>query len=403
MENHAKIIFHIDMNAFFCSVASILDPTLRGKAFAIGRPNTYKGVLSTASYEARKFGIHSAMPQIDALRIKPDLKIVHIDYSNYEFYHNKFVSLVKEYTDLVEVASIDEVFADMTEISKKKHPLVLAKEIQYRLLNELKLPCSIGIAPTLFLAKMASDMKKPLGIVVIRKREVQKMLYDLGVEDIFGIGKKTYAKLLNNDIKKIRDFMNPDNKDKIIRLIGENTYNYGYSHILGNSSNSVIPDRYAKSQSIGHSTTFDAPLYTFDEMALALRELLQSTYKEMIYGKYYTKGVCITLRDTDFNTITRRKSLDDYSQDFDDLYYNMIDLLEENYDPNKAYRLVGTTLLSLVKEDELSKEYNIFTISDLDEKRAIVDNLITEFKKKYGNDFINKGVKDDKGRKEDLV
>ena len=403
MENHAKIIFHIDMNAFFCSVASILDPTLRGKAFAIGRPNTYKGVLSTASYEARKFGIHSAMPQIEALRIKPDLKIVHIDYSNYENYHNKFVNLVKEYTALVEVASIDEVFADMTEISKKKHPLVLAKEIQYRLLNEFKLPCSIGIAPTLFLAKMASDIKKPLGIVVIRKREVEKMLYDLGVEDIFGIGKKTYAKLLNNDIKTIRDFMNPINKDKIIRLIGENTYNYGYSHILGNSSNNVIPDRYAKSQSIGHSSTYDAPIYTFDEMALALRGLLQSTYKEMIYGKYYTKGVCITLRDTDFNTITRRKSLDDYSQDFDELYYNMIDLLEENYDPSKAYRLAGATVFNLVKEDELSKEYNIFTVSDLDEKRVIVDNLITEFKKKYGNDFINKGVKDDKGRKENLV
>ena len=396
MENHAKIIFHIDMNAFFCSVASILDPTLRGKAFAIGRPNTYKGVLSTASYEARKFGIHSAMPQIEALRIKPDLKIVHIDYSYYEDYHNKFVDLVKQYTNLVEVASIDEVYADMTEISKTKHPLVLAKEIQYRLLNEYRLPCSIGIAPTLFLAKMASDIKKPLGIVVIRKREVEKILYDLGVEDIFGIGKKTYAKLISNDILKIKDFMNLDNKEKIIRLIGENTYNYGYSHILGNSSNEVKPDRYAISQSIGHSTTFDTPLYTFDEIALALRELLKSTYKEMIYGKYVTKTICITLRDTNFNTITRRKSIDDYSEDFEELYYNVVDLLEENYDSSKAYRLVGASLMNLVKKSELSKEYNIFTIDDKVEKDIAVNNLITEFKKKYGDDFINKGVKNDK-------
>ncbi len=387
MENHAKIIFHIDMNAFFCSVASILDPTLRGKAFAIGRPNTYKGVLSTASYEARKFGIHSAMPQIEALRIKPDLKIVHIDYSNYENYHNKFVNLVKEYTKLVEVASIDEVFADMTEISKKKHPLVLAKEIQYRLLNEFKLPCSIGIAPTLFLAKMASDIKKPLGIVVIRKREVEKMLYDLGVEDIFGIGKKTYAKLLNNDIKKIRDFMNLENKDKIIKLIGENTYNYGYSHILGNSSNNVIPDRYAKSQSIGHSTTFDTPLYTFDEMALAIRELLKSTHKEMIYSKYYTKGVCITLRDTDFNTITRQITLDEYIDSFDEIFDYVTELLEENI-KDKAYRLIGVGVSNLVKEDKLPKEYNLFTLADTSNKEIVIDNLINDFQAKFGKNAL---------------
>ena len=202
-ENHAKIIFHIDMNAFFCSVACILNPQLRGKAFAIGRENSYRGVISTASYEARAFGINSAMPLSEAYKIKPDLIVVHIDYKYYTEYHNKFVKLISQYSNLIEVASIDEVYADMTEAAKSKHPLVIAKEIQARLLKEYNLSCSIGIAPTLFLAKMASDLKKPLGVSVVRKRDVKDILYPLSVKEIYGIGKKTYPRLIENNIKTI--------------------------------------------------------------------------------------------------------------------------------------------------------------------------------------------------------
>ena len=158
-----RIIFHIDMNAYFCSVQCILNPSLRGKAFAVGREGTYKGVISTASYEARKLGIHSAMPIADAYRKVPDLLIISPNFEEYKKYHYAFVKIIKEYTDIIEVASIDELYADMTKISETRHPMLVAKEIQLRLLKELDLPCSIGIAPTLFLAKMASDMQKPLG------------------------------------------------------------------------------------------------------------------------------------------------------------------------------------------------------------------------------------------------
>ncbi len=219
-----RIIFHIDMNAYFCSVHCKLNPTLRGKAFAVGREGTYKGVLSTASYEARKLGIHSAMPIIEAYKILPTLLVVNSNYEEYKKYHYLFVNIIREYTNLIEVASIDELYADMTEISEKIHPVVLAKEIQLRLLRELDLPCSIGIAPTLFLAKMASDMKKPLGLTVLRKREIKEKLYPLSVKDIFGIGKKTYPKLIDAGINTIEDFMNPENEELIIKLIGNNSY-----------------------------------------------------------------------------------------------------------------------------------------------------------------------------------
>ena len=215
VQNKAKIILHVDMNAFFCSVACILNPTLRGKVFAIGRENSYRGVISSASYEARALGIHSAMSQKEAYDLVPNLIIVTLDRSYYYHYHQEFLKILQQYSSLVEVASIDEAYLDITEASKTRHPVVIAKEIQLRILKEVGLSCSIGIAPTLFLAKMASDMKKPLGLTILRKRDVEEKLYPLSVDEIYGIGKKTYPLLMKNDIQTIRDFMNLNNKTKI--------------------------------------------------------------------------------------------------------------------------------------------------------------------------------------------
>lgn len=386
-ENHAKIIFHIDMNAFFCSVACILNPALRNTPFAIGRENTYKGVLSTASYEARALGIHSAMPVIDAYRIYPDLKIVHVDYSIYEKYHKLFVRLVKEYTNIIEVASIDEVYADMTEASKTKHPLVIAREIQARLMTLYGLPSSIGIAPTLFLAKMASDMKKPLGVTVIRKRDAKEVLSKLPVSDIFGIGKKTYPVLIQAGIKTIGDFIDSKNMDLIIELVGENTYNYVINHILGNSSNVVDPDRYSKSQSISTSATFDVYKSSLTEIIYELRGMTRYVVSRMNHEGYFAKTVTITLRDSDFNTITRQRKLDDYSNSFDEIMAIVTDLAEE-YVENKSYRLLGVGLSGLVEKDKLPKEYDIFNVNDVMKKEIIIDEMIHNFQKKYGENAL---------------
>lgn len=386
-ENHAKIIFHIDMNAFFCSVACILNPSLRGKVFAIGRENTYKGVISTASYEARKLGIHSAMPLSEAYHIKPDLLVVNIDYRHYRDYHNKFINIIKQYTDLIEVASIDEVYADMTEASKKIHPIVLAKEIQRRLLAELDLPCSIGIAPTLFLAKMASDMKKPLGLTVIRKREVSSILYSLSVKEIFGIGKKTYPILINNGINTIGDFMNEDNMDKIINLIGINSYEYVVNSVLGKTSDKVMPDRYSDSNSISTSATFDVFLSSMAEILYELRRMTREIWSKMNRANYYTKTITITLRDSDFVTITRQTSLDEYTNDFNVIFETVEELLEDNME-DKLYRLVGVGVSSLLTKEEIPVEYNLFTVMSKEEKELKVEEMISDLQNKYGKNVI---------------
>lgn len=388
-ENQVKIIFHIDMNAFFCSVACILNPFLRGKPFAIGRENSYKGVVSTASYEARAYGIHSAMPLSVAYKLKPDLMVVSVDYKYYHYYHNKFVELIKKYTNIIEVASIDEVYADMTEASLSKHPLVIAKEIQARLLKEYNLSCSIGIAPTLFLAKMASDIKKPLGVTVLRKRDIEKILYPLSVKEIYGIGKKTYPKLIENGINTIGDFMNEENFYKIVNLIGENQFYSSYNNLKGLSSNIVNPNRYSESNSISTSMTYDIALISEAEILYELRKMTREIHSKMIQDGYFTKTISIVLRDTDFQTISRQKTLDTYTDDFLIIFETVQELLEENF-LDKGYRLIGVGLNNLVDKDHIPKEYNLFNVLSYDQREDIINNLINNYQSKYGEKVLFK-------------
>ncbi len=381
-QNNAKIILHVDMNAFFCSVACLLNPALRGKVFAIGRENSYRGVISSASYEARALGIHSAMSLKEAYTLVPDLIVVSIEYSYYTYYHHQFLHILQQYSSLVEVASIDEAFIDITELSKTRHPLVIAKEIQLRILKEVGLSCSIGIAPTLFLAKMASDLKKPLGITVLRKRDVQTILYPLSVSDIFGIGKKTYPILINNNIKKISDFMNLENRNKILDLIGPTSYHNTYESILGNSTNIVDPNRRSESESISTSQTFDQIIQSQIEVLYELRKMTLELMNKLRKRKYYTKTITIVLRNVDFKTITRSKSIN-YTDDFDEIYDTIVDLVEEHY-KDEPLRLLGVGLSNLKEYHTLPKEYNLFTIPNVEEKQVTISKLIKEYQNKYG-------------------
>ncbi len=381
-QNNAKIILHVDMNAFFCSVACLLNPALRGKVFAIGRENSYRGVISSASYEARALGIHSAMSLKEAYTLVPDLIVVSIEYSYYTYYHHQFIHILQQYSSLVEVASIDEAFIDITELSKTRHPLVIAKEIQLRILKEVGLSCSIGIAPTLFLAKMASDLKKPLGITVLRKRDVQTILYPLSVSDIFGIGKKTYPILINNNIKKISDFMNLENRNKILDLIGPTSYHNTYESILGNSTNIVDPNRRSEPESISTSQTFDRIIQSQIEVLYELRKMTLELMNKLRKRKYYTKTITIILRNVDFKTITRSKSIN-YTDDFDEIYDTIVDLVEEHY-KDEPLRLLGVGLSNLKEYHTLPKEYNLFTIPNVEEKQVTISKLIKEYQNKYG-------------------
>ena len=390
-ENANKVIFHIDMNMFFCSLAVIKHPSLKGKAFACAPSNTTKGVISSASYKAREKGIRSAMSLVEAFRIMPDLICVEPDIKMIHEYHNHFISLIKDYTKIIEVASVDEVYADMSEICKTRDKIVLAREIQRRLVKEYHLPCSIGIAPTLFLAKMASDMKKPLGLVVINKENSIDILKDLPVSDIFGIGKKTYPILIDNGIQTIKDFIDLKNKEKIIGLVGQRTYEYVINSVNGNSRNQVINNKYDKSESLSRSVTFNVYLETIEELDRELKRLVGEVVLNMEKHKYIAKGVTVILRDENFKTKSFSKMIK-YTFDYDALYEEAYELLEQNYKGNKI-RLLGFGVYGLKDKDLQKEEYNLFTYEKYIEKEEKIRKTLEQLQNKFGKNSIAKGVK----------
>ncbi len=201
----AKVIMHIDLNAFFATAETIKNPSLEGLPLVVAGTSR-RGIVSTASYEARKYGIHSAMPTYQARQLCSNLIILPGDYEYYQKLSNEFFEYIKTYSSIIEPASIDEGYVDISEqIAKVNDPMKYLKDIQNGLYEKTKLKCSIGIGPTKFLAKMASDIKKPMGITIIRRKDIQKILWPLPIKDMFGIGKKTYPRLEALGIYKIGD------------------------------------------------------------------------------------------------------------------------------------------------------------------------------------------------------
>src|SRR5574342_193203 len=203
---NGRVIFHVDMNSFYASVEMAFDPDLKGKAVAIaGNVEERRGIIVTCSYEARKYGVKTTMPLWEAKKLCPQLIVMKPNFERYRAASIGMFDILRQYTEMVEPVSIDEGYLDITESFEFGSPIDIAKSIQKRVLEQLDLPCSIGIAPNKFLAKMASDMKKPLGITVLRKRDIPHKLWPLKVGELHGIGKKTEEKLNKYGIISVKD------------------------------------------------------------------------------------------------------------------------------------------------------------------------------------------------------
>lgn len=358
-----KVIFHIDLNQFFCAVAIKLNPSLKGKPFAIGRENSTKGVVSTASYEARKYNVRSGMPLIEAYKNYKNLIVVSPEYSNYEKYSSLFFEILEDYTKKLLPVSIDEGYLDVTDetLGNNIHPIEYASIIQNRVKEELDLECSIGIAPTLFLAKMASDLKKPMGISVLRKRDAIEKLGNLKVEEVYGIGKKTSEKLHFLNVNTINDFLDEKNKYYITKVISLEIYEGFLQKINGNSSDDVSK-QVAKSKSISHSETYDTPLSTYEDILNHLCNQSKDLVNQLEMLNMRTKTITITLRDIFFNTITRSVTVE-FTDELQVINSHIENLLEVNYKDEKL-RLVGVTLgnLKTLEETIVITLFNVYDI-----------------------------------------
>ena len=253
-----RIIFHIDLNAFFASCEIARRPELKDVPVAItGEKSSKRGIVTTANYVARKYGVSSAMPLVQAKRKCPNLVVIAANFNLYKQVSRQFLDLLHTYTDQVEKASIDEAYLDVTALFQEGgvHPVQLALQMQQRIFNELKIGCSVGIGPNKFLAKMASDMKKPNGITVLRKRDLPQLLWPRPIEEMFGVGKASAPKLKQLGIQTIGDLVHFHEVERLEWLFGSQALKW-IEHARGEDLSIVDPQRYEVPSSIGHSTTF---------------------------------------------------------------------------------------------------------------------------------------------------
>lgn len=392
MKNNVKIILHIDMNAFFLSCELIYKPHLKNKPIAIAGKNAIynKGVVVTASYEARKYGVKAAMPVFKARKLCPQLQFISTNKSLYQECSHKFIEFLKKYSPLIEVASIDEAYLDVTKRCETIHPFELATQIQQRLMKELQLPSSIGIATNKFLAKMASDMKKPMGITVLRNREIKEKLWPLKIEEMFGIGKKTAPKLMEVGIKTIGDLVKKENNDKAKKILG-NQFNHFYLNALGYGDNNVDPDKYSDYKSIGHSSTYTEFIRNDSKAYEKLNILTKQVTKRLQNHKYLTKTITVQIKYTDFVSHTKSKTIKQYTDSYSTIYGVVVDLFDELWNQN-AIRLLGVSTSNIKESTKLNQQIDLFSYDKYQEEENMI-KIINKINRKYGDNTLKKGYK----------
>ena len=390
-----RIIFHIDLNAFFASCETILRPELQNLPLAItGEKSSKRGIVVTANYVARQYGVHSAMPLMQAKKKCPHLVVASANFDLYRKISQQFIQLLHEYSDQVEKASIDEAYVDVTHLYQEIHPLHLAQQIQQRIFNELKIGCSIGIAPNKFLAKMASDMKKPNGITVLRKRDLPHILWPMPIEEMFGVGKASSPKLKQLGINTIGDLVHYKDVDKIEQLFGHHALKW-IENAKGNDQNPINPNKYEVPSSIGHSTTFSKD-YCFDEeiKAEAKRMCIKTSNRLKKYG-LYAKTISIQLKDTSFKQITRSQTVQVPIQSVNELYPIIEELFDEHWE-GQALLLIGVNTTNLVNTNKVTQQLNLFNYQSFASEEKL-NQTIQQIKTKHGTHLIQKGIQ--KGQK----
>lgn len=354
-----RVIFHIDMNCFYASVEMAYNPKLKGKPLAIaGNPEERKGIVVTSSYEAREYGVKTTMNLWEAKKKCPGLIAMRPNFERYRTASKEIFKMLSEITPLVQPVSIDEGYMDVTDSKEFASPIELAHHLQQKISEELDLPCSIGIAPNKFLAKMASDMKKPMGITVLRKRELLKVLWPLPIHDMYGIGDKTAEKLQSYDIHTIGDLALKDvyQLKQMLGINGERLKN----RANGIDDRPVDPDAVHDFKSIGSSQTLSHDTTDEKEIQALMNQLAENVERRLKRKQAAGCNVQLMIRYHDRKTITRSRKLQTYIEKKKDILQIAMDLLDKHWNL-EPIRLLGITLQDVDEKRNIGQQLDLFT------------------------------------------
>jgi len=379
-----KTIFHLDMDSFFVSVERILDPTLEGKPVIVGGDPHGRGVVAACSYEARKFGIHSAMPVRNAYRLCPKAIFLHGHHKEYSRFSNEVRILLESKFPTVQQASIDEFYFDFTGCEKiYGKPDIFAKELQKEILHKFSLPCSMGISSNKSVSKIATDLKKPMGITFVPHGNEKNFLAPLAIERIPGVGKKTFPILRARGFKTVGDLANasPDYLATVLGKFGTDLW----EKANGYGSDMLYTEHERKS--ISKETTFSQDIVSKAEIESYLFKLTGKVAQLLRNENWQASTISIKLRYSDFSTITRAKSLIKPTDDDKTIYDIAAQLFRAAYTRRVGVRLIG---IHLSKLEHYTEQEVLFEDTEIVRKKML--RAVMKIRDKFGSKAIQVGV-----------
>ncbi len=334
------------MDAFYASIEQRDDPSLRGRPLVVGRAASERGVVAAASYEARKFGVHSAMSMAHAVRLCPGLVMVPPDFKRYRLVSSAIFDIYRGVTPLVEPLSLDEAYLDVTE-NAWGEPLAMnvARRIKDRIREEIRLTASAGVAPNKFLAKIASGWKKPDGLTVVAPERVESFLRDLPVEALWGVGPVTAKKLRAIGVEKVTDLREADHA--AVHLAVGNLADWLADLALGHDDRPVVPERETKSS--GTENTYTRDLTDIGRIREEIAEMARQGAQWLERESLYARTVTVKVRYPDFTTVTRSHSAWPATRRADDIVGRALDLLDRTDAGTRPVRLLGVTVHNLLE------------------------------------------------------
>lgn len=343
----SRKIIHVDMDAFYASIEERDHPEHRGKPIVIAnhpRETGRKGVVTTANYIARKFGIHSAMSAQKAFELCPEAIFISPRMNHYKMISRQIRGIFARYTDLIEPLSLDEAYLDVTQNKQNlSSATVIARRIQREVWQETGLTCSAGVSYNKFIAKIASDYQKPAGLTVITPDEAACFLWELPIEKFYGVGKKTVEKMKLLGIHAGEDLYLFD-QSELISQFGKHGYVL-YQRVRGIDNRAVEPERERKS--IGKEHTFIQFLSDEDQVRVELKQIAQAVHVALHNSKLHGRTMVLKIRYADFDTLTRRKTWVDHFSQAEDIFQHAWELWLDHGTIERHVRLLGITITQL--------------------------------------------------------
>lgn len=378
-------IIHVDLDAFFASVEELLDPSIQGKPIVVGGDPSQRGVVSSASYAARAFGIRSAMPMSQALRLCPAAIVRRGHYREYRRYSEQVMGILHTYTPLVEQVSIDEAFLDVGGCQRLwGRPEEIARQLQQRILDTCRLPSSIGVATNKLVAKVASGLRKPRALVVVQPGDEAAFLAPLPIEALWGVGAAAAHRLRDLGIHTVGDLAAMPRKTLVYAFGSQGIALHEQAH--GIDSRPVVPE--SRRRSVSHEQTFARDVVQESELDKALLASSDRVAARLRGSGLQGRVVGLKLRYADFTTVTRRVTLERPTDLAPMIYQEARRLLDRTWKAGSPVRLLGVAVAGLTEQPA----YQLGLFGDDDRRWGRLSRALDQIRGRYGEGAIRRAA-----------